>query len=91
MPYALTDVLLAAKRIVSMREQRKDNLQWSLDYAVPPMELILTMKCFIVGGKIQIMCVVPKMFKVSMHVETVRCMQSGRRCEITEGQRGEVW
>ena len=91
MPYALTDVLLAMKRIVSMREQRKDDLQWSLDYAVPPMEPILTTKHFIVGGKIQMTCVVPKMSKVSMCVETVRRMQSSGRCEIMEGQRGEVW
>ena len=91
MPYTLTDVLLAAKRIVSMREQRKDDLRWSLDYAVPPMEPILTMKCFVVGGKIQTTHVIPKMSKVSMHVETVRRVQSSGRCEITEGQRGEVW
>lgn len=91
MPYALTDVLLAMKRIVSTREQRKDDLRWSLDYTVPPMEPILTTKHFIVGRKIQTTRVVPKMSKVSMRVETVRHVQSSRRCEITEGQRGEAW
>ena len=91
MPYALTDVLLAVKRIVSTREQRKDDLRWSLDYAVLPMEPILTMKHFVVGGKIQTTHVILKMSKVSMRVETVRRMQSSGRCEITEGQRGEAW
>ena len=55
------------------------------------MEPILTTKHFVVDRKIQTTHVILKMSKVSTHVETVRHMQSSRRCEMTERQRGEAW